>query len=239
MEKMDIMADISHEFRTPLNAIIGFSELLIKGDYSKGKQHQFLNNISLSGKHLLELVNDLIDMSQNSEGKISLHYEKFEITKAIKEIVDVLSPLALKKDIIIKTDLQKTLIEADLRKFKQILYNLIHNSIKYTAGNGSITVKAHIRNNSLRVEIKDTGVGIPVKNGDKIFERFYRASSTCYETQEGTGLGLAISKAFIEAHGGNIYFKSDESHGTKFWFNIPISKKEINRDNYLALNCSN
>lgn len=225
MEGKELLANMSHELRSPLNAIINFSELLINSEYPKTKQQQYLSNIAISGKHLLEIVNGILDISKADSGKICLNYEKIESSKVINETINILKPLAQKKNISLEADLQKVLLDADKKKFRQILYNLLSNSIKYTRENGSISVKSEVRNNSLKVEIIDTGIGIPLNEQGRIFERFYRLPKHDKEI-EGTGLGLALTKSFIEAHNGNIYFKSEENKGTEFWFILPLIQKE-------------
>ncbi|OGI01521.1 MAG: hypothetical protein A2Y25_03385 [Candidatus Melainabacteria bacterium GWF2_37_15] len=222
--KSEFLFSMSHELRTPLNAIIGFSEMLLCEDYGQlsEKQTKFIKNISLSGEHLLRLVNDILDLSKIESGNMEINYEIFNIYQAIWETVSVLNSLAEKKNINIEMDVDNKLcINADLRRFKQIMYNLLSNAVKFTEDNGKVKVIACLEESRLRVEVHDTGIGIPAKDRDKIFKNFRQLDSSLTRKQEGTGLGLTLTKKFIELHKGIIDFESKEGQGTKFWFTLP------------------
>lgn len=224
--KSDFIASLSHELRTPLNAIIGFSDILLADNYPKlsVKQEKYLNNIALSGKHLLTLVNELLDISKIESGKMELLYEDFKSNIVIKDIVTVLKSLAEKKNISIKTKLSAVIITADLKRFKQIIYNLLSNAIKYTADGGKIIIHSDINKDQLVISIEDTGIGICKEDYDKIFAQFKQIDSSYTRNQEGSGLGLSLTKKLIELHGGSIYFESELNKGSRFWFVLPNAK---------------
>jgi len=221
--KSEFLASMSHEFRTPLNAIIGFSEMLLTPGYGyiSKKQKEYLNNISVSGKHLLRLVNDILDLSKVESGNIELRYEKFSSLKAIEETVCMLSAMAQEKNISIELNLSDISLRADIGRFKQIMYNLLSNSIKFTHDGGKINISTILKDKELKVEVQDTGIGISEHDKDKIFSQFMQIDSSYARKQEGTGLGLTLTKKFIELHKGQIDFESETGKGSKFWFILP------------------
>ncbi len=222
--KSEFLSGMSHELRTPLNAIIGFSEMLIEEDCGKlnEKQEKFVNNIKLSGEHLLRLVNDILDLSKIESGNMEVNYEIFNIYQSFQEAVSVLNSISNKKNIIIKTEAEKDLfINADLRRFKQVMYNLLSNAVKFTEEGGEVRVIACRDGQELRVEVHDTGIGIAAGDREKIFKSFRQLDSSLTRKQEGTGLGLTLSKKIIELHKGTIDFESVEGRGTRFWFSLP------------------
>lgn len=224
--KSDFIASLSHELRSPLNAIIGFSDLILtdtNNNLSK-KNNQFLNNISISGKHLLNLANEILDISKIEANKMELLYEDFKSDAVTKDVITSLDSLAIKKKISIKTELQEITINADLTRFKQIIYNLLSNAIKYTPENGKITIHSGINKHQLVISIEDTGIGISKEDYDKIFSQFKQIDSSYTRNQEGSGLGLTLTKKLIELHGGSIHFDSELGKGSRFWFVLPNAK---------------
>lgn len=221
--KSEFLANMSHEFRTPLNAIIGFSEMLLNCNYGQltNKQTEYLNNVAISGKHLLQLVNDVLDLSKVESGNMDLIYEKFDSGQAIIETVNILQNLANKKNISIELVLANISLTGDIIRFKQIIYNLLSNAIKFTEENGQINICTNITQEGLKVEIQDTGIGISPCNKDKIFSQFRQIDSSYARKQEGTGLGLTLTKKLIELHKGYIDFESKLGQGTTFWFVLP------------------
>lgn len=225
--KSEFLASMSHEFRTPLNAIIGFSEMLLSDDYGNlnDKQKKFMNNVAISGKHLLKIVNEILDLSKIESGNIELSYELFDVNFTILETVSILTSMAIKKNISVETNLEENIIiNADTGRFKQIMYNLLSNAIKFTEDNGKIVINSVFIDDNLKIEVIDTGIGISAENRNKIFHEFRQINSSYARKQDGTGLGLTLTKKLIEMHDGYIDFESEEGKGSKFWFVLPEAK---------------
>jgi len=222
--KSEFLANMSHEFRTPLNAIIGFSEMLSSGYYGEltTKQGQYLNNIAISGKHLLRLVNDILDLSKVESGNMRLHYETLNTGEIIEESISILRDMAEQKNINIELQLTDININVDALRFRQIMYNLLSNAIKFTMNDGKVNVRTRVENDTIRVEVEDTGIGISKENRDKIFTQFRQLDSSYARKQEGTGLGLVLTKKLVELHKGSIDFESAEGKGSIFWFTLPL-----------------
>jgi len=224
--KSEFMANMSHELRTPLNAIIGFAEVLrdkISGDLND-EQLDFVNDIHGSGLHLLQMINDILDLSKVEAGRMELQYEIFPVHDAIEDVHTILKGLANKKHLELKTTILTEVgdIEADRVKFKQILYNLLSNAIKFTPENGHINVEAGIMDDMLQVSVSDTGIGMKPDDREKVFKEFWQADSSFARKYEGTGLGLALTKRIVEMHGGNIRFESEYEKGSIFYFALPL-----------------
>lgn len=227
--KSEFLASMSHELRTPLNTILGFSELL--SEQSAGalneKQKRYLTHIQRDANHLLELINDILDLSKIEAGRLELRLEKFPMAAAVAEVLTSIRPLAVTKSIAVENNLDTTLIlEADRVRFKEILYNLFSNAIKFTPSGGRIWIDASVENDFARLEVGDTGMGIAPEDQLAIFESFRQASATTKGVREGTGLGLAITKRLVEHHGGTIWVRSDLGRGSRFFFTLPIAAQQ-------------
>jgi len=224
--KNEFLANMSHELRTPLNAIIGFSEALnlkIFGELNE-KQSEYIGDINSSGVHLLGMINDLLDLSKIESGKMQMSKEIFNVKSAIKEALNIVSPLLIQKKQNIKFECKDESFEicADRRKFHQILYNLISNAIKFTPENGAIEIKATKDGKFLKVSVKDNGIGIPPAFHEKIFAKFQQVDNSYSSKQGSTGLGLTITKELVSLHGGKIILESKLNKGSTFIFTIPI-----------------
>lgn len=224
--KSEFLANMSHELRTPLNGIIGFSELLVdeKAGSINAKQKEFLQDILRSGQHLLQLINDVLDLSKVEAGRMELFPERFDTAKAIDEICAVVSPLSKKKGIRVQVQVSQSAssIALDPQKFKQVLYNLLSNAVKFTDEGGSVTIAATRENDSrLRLTVQDTGIGIDASDLDKVFQEFTQLDSGSARRYEGTGLGLALTRKLVEFQGGSIDVASRSGEGSVFTVELP------------------
>jgi len=229
--KSEFLANMSHELRTPLNGIIGFSELLV--DEKPGKlndrQKEYLNDILNSGRHLLQLINDVLDLSKVEAGKMELFPETFALSGAVDEVCSVISPLAKKKSITIQREIALAIenVTVDKQKFKQVLYNLLSNAVKFTDPGGSVEINASAQNaDRLELKIRDTGIGIRQDHFDKLFVEFQQLDSGATRRYEGTGLGLALTKKLVEFQHGSIGVVSEPGNGSTFTVILPCGPQK-------------
>ena len=222
--KSEFLANMSHELRTPLNSILGFSQLLLEGDGGvlTREQRQDVEIIAQNGQHLLALINDLLDISKLEAGKAQLHRGEVEIEPLIAECVESVRSLAKTKGLEMGASVSTAVgrVFADGPKLKQVLLNLLGNAIKFTES-GSVWVSAERQGAELRVSVRDTGIGVPVEDAERIFESFQQGKSGMSGKYQGTGLGLAICRQLVEMHGGRIWVKSTPGQGSTFSFTIP------------------
>ena len=223
--KSEFLANMSHELRTPLNAIIGFSEVLAQGMFGaiNEKQTEYLQDILESGRHLLSLINDILDLSKIEAGRMELELTEFDLPQAIQNALTLVRERALRRGIALHHAIDDRIAasRADERKVKQVLLNLLSNAIKFTPEGGRIEVRAAPADGTVEVSVTDTGVGIAPEDQDAVFEEF-RQVGTADKKAEGTGLGLALSRKFIELHGGKIHVTSQVGVGSTFTFTLPI-----------------
>ncbi|HTM12064.1 MAG TPA: response regulator [Bryobacteraceae bacterium] len=224
--KSEFLASMSHELRTPLNTILGFSELLSeeRAGVLNEKQKRFVTHIQRDAHHLLELINDILDLSKIEAGRLELRLESFAMAVAVAEVLTSIRPLAAAKNIAVDSDVDTSLmLQADRLRFKEILYNLLSNSIKFTPAGGRIWIESRVERGSVLFLVGDTGIGIAPQDQREIFESFRQASATTKGVREGTGLGLAITKRLVEHHGGRIWVESEPGKGSRFFFTLPIN----------------
>ncbi|MCZ6696673.1 MAG: ATP-binding protein [Acidobacteria bacterium] len=223
--KSEFLANMSHELRTPLNAIIGFSELLLERTFGSLNEDQrdYVADILSSGRHLFQLINDILDLSKIEAGRMGLKYELFEVGPVIEEAIAMVRIEAGKKRIHLQNNVRDPDIDlsADRIKLKQILYNLLSNAVKFTPAGGSIRIDGGRDGVHLRLSITDTGIGIPEEDRDRIFDAFTQVDGSYSRNYQGTGLGLTLVKKFVEMHGGDLCLESSGGGGSTFGFVIP------------------
>jgi len=225
--KSTFLATMSHELRTPLNAILGLSETIMLhtfGPVGSEKYEEYLKDIFVSGHYLLDLINDILDISAIEAQKRTLEIESFDINTEIIESTNIWDVLAAKSNISIEVVADKTLpkINADLRSVKQIIYNIVSNAIKFSKPNGNIFIRTKNEKGVLKLSVEDQGIGIAEKSLKKIFEPFYREQTAVKTAYPGTGLGLSIVKTLVEAHDGEINITSTLGKGTLVEVTLPI-----------------
>ena len=223
--KSEFLANMSHELRTPLNAIIGFSEVLSERMFGEvnEKQAEYLADILESGRHLLSLINDILDLSKIEAGRMELETSEFDLPRAIESTLILVRERAHRRGIALacEIDSQVGTIRADERKVKQVLLNLLSNALKFTPEGGRIDVRAGLRDGAVGVSVTDTGVGIAPEDQAAVFEEFRQVGAAARKI-EGTGLGLAISRKLVELHGGSIELQSAVGAGSTFTFTLPL-----------------
>jgi signal transduction histidine kinase len=224
--KSDFLANMSHELRTPLNAIIGFSEVLVEKMFGEvnDKQLDYLKDIHSSGRHLLSLINDILDLSKIEAGRMELDVADFDLRSALENAITLVKERAQRSGILLSLEVDPSLgnIRGDERKFKQILLNLLSNAVKFTSEGGKVGVAARRGTNEVEFSVMDSGVGIAAGDQKLVFEEFRQVGSDYTRKAEGTGLGLALTKRFVELHGGTIRLESAPGRGSTFTFTIPL-----------------
>jgi PAS domain S-box-containing protein len=230
--KSEFLTSMSHELRTPLHTIIGFTQLLSEGKHGglNEKQQHFLDHVRQDSKHLLDLINDILDLSKVEAGEIELSPEAFDSGEALEEVLCGVMALAGAAEINIGNRSEvKSLIYADRVRFKEVLYNLLSNATKFTPPGGSIWVDAAVEGDFLQISVTDNGLGIALSEQEAIFSQFYQVGTTTKGIREGTGLGLAITKRLVELHGGIISVESQPGQGSCFAFTMPLDYLDSSR----------
>src|SRR5687768_3522631 len=225
--KSQFLANMSHELRTPLNAVIGFSEVLLERMFGElnEKQEEYLNDILSSGRHLLSLINDILDLSKIEAGRMELEAENFDLPQAIDNALVLVRERALRHGLTLDTAVDARLgtVRGDERKIKQVLLNLLSNAVKFTPEGGRIQVRAAHVDGAAEISVTDTGVGIAAADHEAVFEEFRQVGTDYAKKREGTGLGLALARRFVELHGGRIWVKSQPGAGSTFTFTLPVA----------------
>lgn len=226
--KIEFLAGISHEFKTPLNSIIGFSEIL-KYNIVRKENLKYIENISQSSKHLLTLIEDVLDVSKSQYNRLELNYINFRPKEEIVKIISSLEEMLNEKNLSLNYTLADVELEADIKRFRQLIYNLITNAVKFNKPNGKIDIFTYVKEEKFFFEITDTGDGINKRNQEKIFDFFSQVNRNQLKRQLGSGVGLALCKMIVKTHGGDINFKSKLHKGSCFWFSLPL--KETTKNN--------
>jgi signal transduction histidine kinase/HAMP domain-containing protein len=223
------LANMSHELRTPLNAILGYTELILDKVYgdTPDRMRGVLERIERNGRHLLGLINDVLDLSKIEAGQLVLALSDYSLKGVIQTVFSAIEPLAKEKQIALKIDVAQELPQGrgDERRLTQVLLNLVGNAIKFT-DSGEISIRGSSTNGSFTVAVNDTGPGISEADQAKLFQEFQQADNSITRKKGGTGLGLAISKRIIEMHGGKIWVESVEGKGSTFSFSLPVIVRE-------------
>ena len=229
--KSEFLASMSHELRTPLTSILGFAEVLQDEYFGKlnSKQKEYMNDIRESGQHLLALINDILDLAKVEVGKMELELGPVVIKELLENSLVMIKEKAgkhnVKLEINLASEIKGLKIQADERKLKQIIFNLLSNAAKFTLDNGHIQLSAKCENGKLVVVVSDTGIGIPQEKQEKIFVEFYQVESRLQDKTPGTGLGLPLSRKMVEMHGGEIWCESEgDGRGSRFIFTIPLER---------------
>jgi signal transduction histidine kinase len=223
--KSEFLANMSHELRTPLNAIIGFSEVLLERMFGElnAKQEEYLNDILTSGRHLLSLINDILDLSKVEAGKMELELSAFNLPASLDGCLSLVRERATRHGIglALTADERVGEVVADERKVRQVVLNLLSNAVKFTPEGGRVAVGLTQGNGEVEIAVSDTGIGIAPEDLAAVFEEFRQVGSDQARKSEGTGLGLALARRFVELHGGRIWLASEIGKGSTFTFTIP------------------
>jgi signal transduction histidine kinase len=227
--KSEFLANMSHELRTPLNAVLGYAELIQDGIYGDvpAKMGDVLERIQQNGRHLLGLINDVLDLSKIEAGQLTLSPSDYSMRELVLDVVSATEALAAEKKLALEVDVPADLPRGrgDERRLTQVLMNLVSNAIKFTE-TGSISIRAKVEDGSFLVAVSDTGVGIAPEDRERIFEEFQQVDSSSTRKKGGTGLGLAIAKRIVELHGGRIWVESTPGQGSTFSFTLPLRAGE-------------
>jgi signal transduction histidine kinase len=225
--KSEFLANMSHELRTPLNAVIGFSEVLEQKMFGElnEKQLEYVQDIHTSGRHLLLLINDILDLSKIEAGKLELDRSHFDLANTIESTLTLVRERALRHGLTIRLSLDERLgkVDADERKVRQILLNLLSNAVKFTPDGGQIEITGAVLDGAAQIAVRDTGIGIAPEDRAVIFEEFQQARGNHEGKREGTGLGLTLARKFVELHGGRIWVDSAVGKGSTFTFTLPLA----------------
>jgi signal transduction histidine kinase len=227
--KSQFLANMSHELRTPLNAILGYTELILDAIYGEppAKMRTVLERVQSNGKHLLGLINDVLDLSKIEAGQLTLSLADYSIKGVVQSVFAAVESLAQEKKLALKIELPSDLPAAhgDERRLTQVLLNLVGNAIKFT-DEGEVAIRASAANGAYTLSVCDTGPGIPPGDQAKIFEEFQQADSSATKKKGGTGLGLSIARRIIELHGGRIWVESEVGKGATFSFTLPVKVEQ-------------
>jgi signal transduction histidine kinase/ActR/RegA family two-component response regulator len=228
--KSEFLASMSHELRTPLNAVIGFSEVLLEQMFGEinERQEEYLRDIYGSGKHLLELLNEILDLSKVEAGHMEFEYSMFELPSALEYAVSMLRTRAAPHsiDLLVEVEDGLTVVESDELRVKQVVLNLVTNAVKFTPDGGSVVLRAKLVGPEVQITVADTGVGIPVEDRERIFESFQQGGRGA-SREEGTGLGLTLSRRIVELLGGRMWLDSEVGVGSTFGFTIPARQSKV------------
>ncbi|MEK6191896.1 MAG: HAMP domain-containing sensor histidine kinase [Chloroflexota bacterium] len=227
--KSEFLANMSHELRTPLNAIIGFSQVLKQQMYGalNAKQADYVDDVLSSGQHLLNLINDILDLAKVEAGRMELQPTTFALPGILENAMLMVRERAIRQGVGLSAAIDPSvgLLEADERKIKQILFNLLSNAVKFTPGGGQVTLAATVVEDQVEISVRDSGIGINAEDQVRIFEEFYQVGTA--QTHEGTGLGLALTRRLVELHHGRLSVESEPGVGSTFTVALPLRQPDV------------
>lgn len=224
-ERTEFLASVSHEFKTPLNAIIGFCDLLSE-NIENEENLKYLHNISNNSVYLMSLIKNILEYARSDSQPLTIKKERIRTKQLINEILQNFDEMRKEKNITFNYTLSDIIVNADLIRFKQLIYNLISNAIKFSKENSSVSIITYVnRKKEFVFEIRDKGDGISKKDITKIFNFFTQVNRSELKRQQGSGVGLALCRKILQAHGGEIYVKSKLHQGSTFWFTLPLKQK--------------
>lgn len=228
-ERTEFLASVSHEFKTPLNAIIGFCDLLSE-NINNDENIKYLNNISNNSVYLMSLIKNILEYARSDSQPLTIKKERIRTKQLINEILQNFDEMRKEKNITFNYTLSDIIVNADLIRFKQLIYNLISNAIKFSKANSSVSIVTYVnRKKEFVFEIRDKGDGISKKDITKIFNFFTQVNRSELKRQQGSGVGLALCRKILQAHGGEIFVKSKLHQGSTFWFTIPLKHKSTSK----------
>ena len=227
--KSQFLATMSHELRTPLNAIIGFSEVLHEQMFGELNERQlaYVNDVLEAGRHLLSLINDVLDLAKIEAGYIELSFSEVAIPDLLRSAVAMHAERAGRRDVelALETEPEEITVTADERRVRQVVFNLVSNAVKFTPAEGRVDISAHIEDGQVEVAVTDTGPGVSVEDQETIFEEFEQTDEG--RKEEGTGLGLPLSRKLVELHGGRLWVESEVGRGSTFRFTLPVQQEAL------------
>jgi len=224
--KSQFLANMSHELRTPMNAVIGFSEMLQRESFGplQPKQRRYVDNILTSGRHLLTLINDILDLSKVEAGKMEIKRERIALASLLSDTATLIRGMADRKGIAVDVEVPgQIILLGDAARLKQVLFNLLSNAVKFTPSGGQVRLTAAASGAFASISVIDNGIGIALKDQLHLFEEFHQVDGTDSREYQGTGLGLALARRLVELHGGTIELESDTGKGSRFTFTVPLA----------------
>ena len=221
--KSELVSIVSHEVRTPLASVLGFTSLLLQHEFDEESRRRYLGIIDSQARRLAELVEDFLDVQRMEEGRLALHYEQLDVSNLLLEQAELFSGQSAIHEFDVELPEQPLVLEGDSRRLRQVVANLFSNAIKYSPDGGVVRVSAQANGSAVVVSVQDDGIGIPQEQHELVFTKFFRGDAGARGIS-GTGLGLVLSREIVEAHQGEVGFDSTPDAGSTFWFRLPVTR---------------